>query len=91
MILTGVGGTVLFLSSVVYFVIMLATVFSKQTAETEVPFAEAVHGPGEASPVLERWGVWVPVAIGLVLLAYGPPLVILLANTSFQSPGFMVW
>lgn len=87
----GVGGTILFLSSMLYFVIILATVFSRKRAETEVPFAESAAPPEDAPRILERWGLWIAIAVVFVLLAYGPPLLGLLGETTPFSPGFKVW
>lgn len=86
-----VGGTILFLSSVLYFVNIVATVLSKTKAQTEVPFAES-STPAESAPwILERWTIWICLAIVFVLLAYGPPLLGLLSETTSFSPGFKVW
>ncbi len=90
--LVGIGGTVLFLSGLLFFLNMLATIWvSKREVEIEVPFAEAIADSSEALAILERWGIWVTSAVVLVLLAYGPPLMGILSRLELQSPGFKVW
>ncbi len=90
--LVGIGGTILFVSGLLFFINMLMTMWaSKQEVEIEVPFAEAVAGPSDAPAILERWGIWITSAVVLVLLAYGPPLAGILSNLELQSPGFKVW
>jgi len=87
----GIGGTILFISSLLYFGNIVATVLHKKEAVVEVPFAEAHSGAEESPKALERWGVWITVAVVFVLLAYGPALMTLLSRTSSLSPGFQVW
>jgi cytochrome c oxidase subunit 1 len=90
--LVGIGGAILFVSSLLYFVNMIATAWlARRAPAPEVLFAEAVAGASEAPAVLERWGVWIPLAVVLVLLAYGPPIAVLLSHLELQSPGFKVW
>ncbi len=92
LVLVGVGGTVLFISGLLFFINMAATTWmSKRPSDVQVPFAEAVDTADEAPAILERWGLWVTSAVVLVVLAYGPPLVGMLSRLNLQSPGFRVW
>ncbi len=90
--LVGIGGTLLFVSGGVFILNMMMTAWVAKRAEPEpVPFAEASSGPEDAAPLLDRWGVWVPAALVMVLLAYGVPLAQLVSQTELLSPGFQVW
>ncbi|RME88946.1 MAG: cytochrome C oxidase subunit I [Anaerolineae bacterium] len=91
----GLGGAVLLVSAVLYFVVLAATAWSKETAseaeQVEVPVAESLQ-PVSATPLwLDRWTPWLAGTVALILLAYGPPLYELLKNMSLTSPGFRVW
>lgn len=87
----GIGGTILFVSSVLYFLNIVATLVSKKRAVVEVPFAESMTPASEGPRILERWSLWISIAIVFVLLAYGPALIGLLSETTSSSPGFKVW
>jgi len=90
--LVGLGGSILFLSSLLYFLnLVLTLTLSRAPALERVEFAEAVS-PAEAAPALfERWRPWIVLAGVLIALAYGPVLVRLAVTTPFDAPGFRVW
>ena len=90
--LTGIGGSILFLSALLYFLnIVLTMTASRQPAPAMLGFADAISGPDEAPAFLDRWPIWLTVSAALILIAYGPPLFHLLTTTPFDSPGFRVW
>ncbi len=90
--LVAVGGTILFLSSLLYFLNMALTItVSRQPAPAMPEFAAALSGPEDAPAILDRWPVWLALSTVLILFAYGPTLYRLLATASFDSPGFRVW
>ncbi len=90
--LVGIGGSILFLSGLLYFVNMIMTVLaSKESVTIEVPFAEALSGSDHAPQILDRWWPWLVVTFILILIAYGPMLVYLISTTPLTSPGFRVW
>lgn len=90
--LVGIGGTILFVSAILYFAnIVLTVVVSKEPGPVEVAFADALSGPEHAPAILDRWRPWVALAIVLIAIAYGPSLLRLLATTPFNAPGFRVW
>jgi cytochrome c oxidase subunit I len=89
---TGVGGAILFVSAVCYFLnIVLTLVASRKPAPAMPAFAEALSGPEHAPAILDRWRPWLALAAVLIVIAYGPNLVRLAATTSFNAPGFRVW
>ena len=90
--LVGIGGTILFVSAMLYFAnIVLTVVASREPAAVEVPFAEALSGPEHAPAILDRWRPWLVLTVVLIAIAYGPVLVRLIATTPFNTPGLRVW
>ena len=90
--LVGIGGTILFVSAILYFAnIVLTVVASREPGPVEVAFAEALSGPEHAPAIFDRWRPWVALAFVLIAIAYGPVLLRLFATTPFNTPGFRVW
>jgi cytochrome c oxidase subunit 1 len=90
----GIGGAILFISALLYFVnIVLTVLVSRKPAPAMPEFAEALSGPEHAPAVLDRWQPWLALALALVLIAiaYGPTLYRLATTTPLSSPGFRVW
>ena len=89
----GIGGVILFISAVLYVVVIVATAFSKVKVEKEieVPLAEALYSPTQTPIWLDRWMPWIYAALALVLIAYGPQLYEQIRTISLTSPGFRVW
>jgi cytochrome c oxidase subunit 1 len=86
------GGSLLFISALFYFINMALTVaLSRRPATIEIPSAEALSGPEEAPRILDRWWPWLAVAGLLILLAYGPTIAQLVSTTPLNSPGYRVW
>jgi cytochrome c oxidase subunit I len=90
--LVGIGGTLLTLSALIYFLNLVLTLVASRTAYAEgVAFAEAMSGADHAPAIFDRWRPWLAMAIVLIVLAYGPPLVRLIAATPFDTMGMRVW
>jgi cytochrome c oxidase subunit I len=90
--LVGIGGTLLFVSAVLYFVNMALTVAaSRRVPQPTAEFVEALSGPDEAPFFLDRWRPWLALAALLITMACGPTLVRLIATTPLSTPGFRVW
>jgi heme/copper-type cytochrome/quinol oxidase subunit 1 len=89
-ILTGIGGTIMFISGVLFFWVLFRTLTNRATGEVpDMPVAETIHGADETSPILDRIGLWTVVAVVLILIAYIP--VFVMHNYEFTSPGFMLF
>lgn len=89
-ILTGVGGTIMLLSLILFLAVVIKTVTSKEKAEVAMPIAEPLHV--ETVPAwLNNWKPWLIGAAALIVVAYGPMLVQLLGQLQLLSPGFVVW
>lgn len=87
------GGIILGISGLLFYANMVGTVFSKKTLteEIEMPVAEALN-PEPAPAWLDTWRPWILVTLLLIIVAYGPILVNMIANLNLTSPGFgNVW
>lgn len=93
LLLAAVGGLLLWASVVLYFVVVLGTVFaSRQAAHpVEMPVAEAVRDPQETPGWLDAWKPWLIVTIILIVLSYGWPLADLVRNADLSSAGLRAW
>jgi len=90
--LVGIGGSILFVSSMLYFLNLVLTLTVSRAPAPAVPeFAEALSGPDHAPAVLDRWRPWLVLAVVLIAIAYGPTLVRLAVTTPFNTPGIRVW
>jgi cytochrome c oxidase subunit 1 len=90
--LVGLGGTLLFISALSYFLnIVMTVVASPQAATVEMPVAEVMSGPEDALRILDQWWPWLAVTGLLILLAYGPTIAQLVSTVRLQAPGYRVW
>lgn len=84
-----IGGMILFIG----LLILAYIVFSLMRApkgETEYPIGETAEGAEETPRYLERWGLWVGIAVVLILFAYTLPLIDMF-QTTVTSPGYVTW
>jgi cytochrome c oxidase subunit 1 len=74
-VLTSVGGTIMFLSCVFYFMVFFGTLFSKpRTAGAlEFPQSEAYHD-GKRVRLLDRLVPWTVVAVVMIAISYYQPI-----------------
>jgi len=90
--LTGIGGSLMTLSIVMFFIVLLMTIFFGRKGEgpTDIPTAETLTGPAPSGwqRKLDNFWLWFGFAVLLVLVAYGPFLVTYLPP-HLTSPGFM--
>ncbi|MFN8475643.1 MAG: cbb3-type cytochrome c oxidase subunit I [Anaerolineae bacterium] len=90
--MTATGGMIMFLSLVIFVVVVVMTVFfSKAREQVEMPVAEAYEQPVLIPRWLSSWGPWLGATIVLILLSYGPILVQMISNVQLVSPGYRVW
>jgi cytochrome c oxidase subunit 1 len=90
--LVGIGGSLLFVSALLYFLNMLLTCVASHAPAPETPaFAAALSGPEEGPAILDCWRPWLVFAVILLILAYGHPLVHLVSNTPLNVPGMRIW
>jgi len=90
--LVGVGGAILFVSALLYFLNMaLTATASRRAPQPALEFAETVSGPDHAPAFVDRWQPWLAAAVILIAIAYGPTLVRLAVTTPLTTPGLRVW
>jgi cytochrome c oxidase subunit I len=88
----GVGGTLLFVSGILYLLNLLLTVTVSHAPAPAVPeFAAASSPPEDGPAVLNRLRPWVITAVVFLVIAYGPTLARLVATSRLNAPGFRVW
>jgi cytochrome c oxidase subunit 1 len=88
--LTGIGGTLMFTGAVLFFLViaLTATVGRRATQPQEIPVSMTLTGPAPTGweTRLDNLPLWVAVAVGLILLAYGPFFATYVPH--WVSPGF---
>jgi len=88
----GVGGTLLFVSGILYLLNLLLTVtLSRQPAPAMPEFAEPISPAEEGPAFLDRLRPWVVVAAVMIIIAYGPTFARLISSAALNAPGFRVW
>jgi len=92
----GIGGTIMFVGAILYFIVVARTAWAKKAegtedAQVEIPDAEAVHDPQQTPEWLDKWVPWLIATIALIIIAYGPQLWDQISNISLNSPGGKFW
>jgi cytochrome c oxidase subunit I len=88
----GIGGTVLFISGVLYLLNLALTATVSRAPAAAVPeFAQASAPAVEGPAILNRLRPWVVMAVIFIVVAYGPTLARLIATSRLNAPGFRVW
>lgn len=88
----GIGGTVLFISGVLYLLnLALTATVSRAPAPAPPEFAEASAPASEGPAILNRLRPWVVMAVIFIVVAYGPTLARLVATSRLNAQGFRVW
>ena len=92
--LTGVGGTLMFVGIMLFFVVIVMTILVGRKGENpkDIPWSETLTAPSLSGwqTKLDQLKIWIPVAIVLIIIAYGPFLVSYLPPR-FISPGYQLW
>lgn len=91
-VMTGFGGMIMFISAVLFFVVILKTVYSSQrvSAVQTTPLTEVVHGPKVSWAIFDQIWVWTAVAAVLIVIVYGEVIYHYLPLNSV-SEGIRVW
>jgi cytochrome c oxidase subunit I len=88
----GVGGTLLFVSGILYLLNLFLTVTVSRAPAPAVPeFAVSSSPPEDGPAILNRLRPWVITAVVFLVVAYGPTLARLVATSQLNAPGFRVW
>lgn len=92
-ILTGIGGTMMFIGVMLFFVVIGLTIVigKREGAPEDIPVSVTLTAPAQQGweVSLDRLGLWVAAAIVLILIAYGPFLLGYEINP--VSPGFRLF
>lgn len=90
---TGVGGTMMFIGVLLFFVVIGVTIVAGRKGEgpRDVPVAQTLTAPSLTGwePKLDRFGFWVAIAVVLIMVAYGPFFIGYTPN--FVSAGFKLF
>jgi len=88
----GVGGTLLFVSGILYLLNLVLTVTVSRAPAPAVPeFAVSTAPPEDGPAILNRLRPWIVTAVVFLVIAYGPTLARLVATSRLNAPGFRVW
>ena len=74
-LITGVGGTIMLVGGMLFFVVLLGTIFfGKEEVGQDVPFTETFQAPATTgwTAGLDRFRTWVTVTVILIAVAYAP-------------------
>ena len=90
--LTGIGGTMMFISAVLFFTVVLRTVYNPQRVAgvQTVPVTEVIHGPRVSWAIFDQIWVWVVTAVVLIVIVYGEVIYHYLPLNSV-SDGVRLW
>jgi cytochrome c oxidase subunit 1 len=88
--LTGIGGSAMFVGLLLFFIVMLMTIVAgrKGAAPMDIPVSQTLTAPAREGweTVLDRYWIWIAVLLLLIAIAYGP--FFLTYEPSFTSPPF---
>ncbi len=91
--LAGIGGTIMTIGMLIFFLIMIMTflVGKRDGAPRDIPISESLTPPSRDGwdSKMDRIGLWVVLAVVLILLAYGP--FFLSYTPNMVSPGFRLF
>ena len=93
MVLAAIGGTLVFLSIVLFIVVATGTYVANQRAAqaTEFTFAPSEDEALPTPLALDRIGRWSAVALVLAVLAYIGPLASQIQAHAYLAPGMRTW
>ncbi|HET9342405.1 MAG TPA: cbb3-type cytochrome c oxidase subunit I [Candidatus Eremiobacteraceae bacterium] len=86
-----VGGTILFVSIIMFVAVAVGTLFTRKEQFPEVVFAEVEPTAQPTPAALDGMGRWAVLAVILAVLAYVGPLRELLAQHIYGAPGMRTW
>ena len=89
--LIGVGGTLMFVGAVLFFVVLAGTILlgERGDGERKIPFTETLSGPADSGweVHLDKFRWWIIATVVLILIAYAPFLIGYLPP-ELTSPGY---
>ncbi len=91
-IITGVGGSIMFLGVMLFFITVGMTIVAgKRGGPTDIPVSGTLTPPATVGwePTLDRLGIWMLVALALIAIAYAP--FFLTYHPNFVSQAFKLF
>ena len=84
------GGIIMFIAGLLFFVVFFGTVFSKRKEEAvlELPVSEAYHDE-KRIPLFDRFKPWLVTMAVILVIAYTPALINAVQNPGPGSPRYM--
>ncbi|GEL77554.1 b(o/a)3-type cytochrome-c oxidase subunit 1 [Tenuibacillus multivorans] len=86
-----IGGSLLFISLVLYLILMINLAFFAPKGQEEFPVGVEADQSLKHPAILENWKVWVGIAFALILFAYTIPVIDIIQNAPPGSKGFKFW
>jgi len=87
--ISAVGGVIVFVSAMMYVLVMVGTVLWGDRVEAPaIEYARPLEPEEPLPSVWDRVGMWTVVAAALVVIAYAYPILSLISMERFGSPGF---
>ena len=91
MTFAAIGGTILFVSILMFVAVAVGTLFTEKTDHDPVAFAPAEPAAQPAPAIFDGMGRWAVLAVVLAVLAYVGPVRDLLAQHVYGAPGMRTW
>ena len=85
-ILSVIGGFILVVSAVLFFIILIRAHRAPRVVPEEFRFSRAVHEPRTLPVALNSFGLWLALMIGLTLVNYGYPIAQLMTRAETSVP-----
>jgi cytochrome c oxidase subunit 1 len=86
-----IGGSILFLSVLMFVAVAVGTLFTPKTEMDPIVPAQVEAEALVTPPMLDRIGLWTTVAIVFAVLAYAGPIRELLATHTYGAAGMKTW
>jgi len=91
MVLTAIGGTLLYISILMFVSVAVGTRFVDEPATTEFPFARLDEQSLPPPPAFDRLARWSALALALAVLAYAGPVREHLMQHVYTAAGMRTW
>lgn len=89
--MAAIGGTILFISIIMFVSVAVGTLFTKKEQYPEIAFAPVEPAARPTPTILDGMGRWAVIAVVLAVLAYVGPVRELLAQHVYGAPGMRTW
>ncbi len=89
-VLSAIGGFILVVSGILFITVLVRSQLSPSEPSEEYRFALAVHPPTRVPALLNSYGLWVALMIGLTVTNYGYPILQLAVRSDTSVPAVYV-